>query len=52
MISVLLFTVTASVDKISDRISKDIPLTLDGMSFMKYSTYLENDVVNGFVSGL
>ena len=45
MISVLLFTVTASADKISDRISKDTPLTLDGMSFMKYSTYLENDVV-------
>lgn len=45
MISVLLFTVTASADKISDRISKDIPLTLDGMSFMKYSTYLENNIL-------
>ena len=43
MISVLLFTITASADKISDRISKDTPTTLDGMSFMKYSTYLEND---------
>ena len=43
--SVLLFTVTASADKISDRISKDTPFTLDGMSFMKYSTYLENDTV-------
>ncbi len=45
LISVLFFTITASADKISDRISSDTPTTLDGMSFMKYSTYLENNVV-------
>jgi len=45
MISVFLFTITASVDKITDRISKKTPFTLDGMSFMNYSTFLENDVV-------
>ena len=45
IVSVLLFTITASVDKISDRISRSTPLTLDGMSYMKYSTYLENDVL-------
>ncbi len=45
IVSVFLFTVTASVDKVTDRISRDTPLTLDGMAFMKYSTYFENDVV-------
>ena len=45
MISAFLFTITGSADKITDRISKKTPLTLDGMSFMKYSTYFENDVV-------
>ena len=45
MVSVLLFTVTASVDKVTDRISGDTPLTLDGMFYMNYSTYMENDVL-------
>ena len=43
--SVFLFTVTASIDKITDRISKNIPMTLDGMSYMNYSTYMENNVL-------
>jgi len=45
IISVFLFTITGSADKISDRISKKTLLTLDGMSFMKFSTYFENNVV-------
>ena len=45
VVSVLLFTVTSIIDKVTDRISSNIPLTLDGMSFMNYSTYLENDVL-------
>ncbi len=42
-VSVLLFPLMSSIDKINDRISDLTPLTLDGMDYMKYSTYLEND---------
>ncbi len=35
----ILFTFTASMDKIRDRISPNIPFTLDSMTFMQYSTY-------------
>ncbi len=43
LFSTALFPVLASADKITDRISGDVPLTLDGMDYMKYSTYFEND---------
>ncbi len=45
LFSTALFPVLASADKITDRISKDTPLTLDGMDYMKYSTYFENDTL-------
>ena len=34
-----LFTLTASTDKISDRMTPDTPHTLDGLEYMKYSSY-------------
>ncbi|MGC8855893.1 MAG: DUF2298 domain-containing protein, partial [Anaerolineae bacterium] len=33
----LLFTVTATSDKIADRMAPDVPLTLDSMTYMKYA---------------
>ena len=45
LFSTALFPVLASADKITDRISADTPLTLDGMDYMKYSTYYENDTL-------
>jgi YYY domain-containing protein len=35
----LLFTFTASLDKIRDRMAANIPFTFDSMTYMKYSTY-------------
>lgn len=43
--SVLLFPLAASIDKINDRMNDITPLTLDGMDYMKYSTYSENGVL-------
>jgi YYY domain-containing protein len=43
LFSTALFPVLASADKITDRISDTTPLTLDGIDYMKYSTYFEND---------
>ncbi|MBK9210489.1 MAG: hypothetical protein IPL71_20285 [Anaerolineales bacterium] len=34
-----LFTITATTDKISDRLNSEVPHTLDGMTFMKYSQH-------------
>jgi uncharacterized membrane protein len=34
-----LFTLTATTDKISDRMSSDVPHTFDSMEYMKYSMY-------------
>jgi len=45
LFSTALFPVLASADKITDRISDDTPLTLDGMDYMKYSTYFENETL-------
>jgi uncharacterized membrane protein len=42
-ISVLLFPIIASFDKMTDRISFKTPLTLDGMEYMRYSTYIEDN---------
>jgi len=43
LIGVLLFPVTASIDKISDRMTSDVPLTLDGMAYMQSAKYTEVD---------
>ncbi len=40
----LLFPVIASKDKITDRISDDVPLTLDGMAYMQSSVYWQDGV--------
>jgi YYY domain-containing protein len=44
-VSVILFPVIASADKINDRISKTVPVTLDGMEYMRYSSYTENNQI-------
>ncbi len=44
-ISSLLFPVFASADKMSDRISAGTQPTIDGMEYMKNSTYIENEIV-------
>ena len=44
-ISVILFPVIASADKITDRISNTVPITLDGMEYMRFSSYTENNQV-------
>jgi len=43
--SVILFPITATVDKINDRISHNTPITLDGLEYMKYSSYSEGEEV-------
>lgn len=43
--SVLLFPLAGSMDKIGDRMNEKTPMTLDGMAFMEFSTYLENGVL-------
>ena len=43
-IGVLLYPVTATMDKVTDRISDDVPLTLDGMEFMQSALYPSNGV--------
>ena len=43
--SVSLFPVIASADKITDRISNTVPITLDGMEYMRYSSYTEKNQV-------
>ncbi|MBN1303839.1 MAG: glycosyltransferase family 39 protein [Anaerolineales bacterium] len=40
----LLFTVSASLDKINDRMAPDAPHTLDAMDYMKYATYADQGV--------
>ena len=42
--SASLYPVIASIDKIKDRMAENVPLTLDGMSYMQYAAYIENDV--------
>jgi uncharacterized membrane protein len=37
-----LFTVTASADKIADRMTADTPRTLDSMDYMKYASYFDH----------
>lgn len=38
-----LFPITATIEKINDRISDNIPPTLDGMTYMAFSTYFTED---------
>lgn len=40
-----LFPLMAGLDKIRDRMTQQAPHTLDGMTFMSYSTYMEKDKV-------
>ncbi|NMC30563.1 MAG: hypothetical protein GYA45_10880 [Pelolinea sp.] len=40
----LLFPIAASIDKVTDRISDAVPLTLDGMEYMKTSVYWQDGV--------
>jgi YYY domain-containing protein len=39
--SASLYPLTASIDKIRDRMAKGVPLTLDGMAYMQYSFYTD-----------
>ena len=41
--SAALFPIFASIDKIRDRMSSVAPHTLDGMSYMAYSRYFDNE---------
>ena len=43
LVGVLLFPVTAIIDKISDRMANEISLTLDGMAYMQSAKYSERD---------
>jgi uncharacterized membrane protein len=40
----LLFPLAATLDKITDRISDTVPITLDGMDYMQTSIYWQDDV--------
>ena len=40
----LLFPIAATLDKVTDRISDTVPLTLDGMDYMQTSTYWQDDI--------
>ena len=40
----LLFPIAASMDKITDRISNTVPLTLDGMDYMQSSIYWQDGI--------
>jgi len=41
--SAALFTVTGTMDKITDRMTDEAPHTLDGMAYMAYATYYDMD---------
>jgi len=45
LFSTALFPVMASADKIHDRMSENVPLTLDGMEYMRHATYSENETL-------
>jgi uncharacterized membrane protein len=38
----LLFTFTATIDKVTDRMAPNVPLTLDSMTYMNYARYSDN----------
>ncbi len=41
LVGALLYTFTASMDKIRDRIAPNIPFTFDSVTYMQYSTYFD-----------
>ncbi|MCA2001597.1 MAG: DUF2298 domain-containing protein [Chloroflexi bacterium] len=41
-----MFTVTATTDKISDRMNPEAPRTLDGMTFMNYSQHFDGGMMD------
>jgi YYY domain-containing protein len=41
-----MFTVTATTDKISDRLNNDAPHTLDGMTFMNHSQHFDRQIMD------
>lgn len=41
-----MFTVTATTDKISDRLNNDAPHTLDGMTFMNHSQHFDGQMMD------
>jgi YYY domain-containing protein len=41
VVSAALFTVTGTMDKITDRMADEAPHTLDGMAYMAYATYYD-----------
>jgi len=44
-----LYTVTATTDKVSDRMAGGVPLTLDSITYMKYSQYADFGVTMNLV---
>ncbi len=44
-----LYTVSATTDKISDRMAPNVPLTLDSITYMQYSQYADFDVTMDLV---
>lgn len=42
----LIFTITATTDKISDRINPEAPRTLDGMTFMNYAQHFDGQMMD------
>ncbi|MCF6277705.1 MAG: DUF2298 domain-containing protein, partial [Anaerolineales bacterium] len=43
LVSAILFTMTASLDKMRDRVTSVTPHTLDGMAYMDYATYWDSE---------
>jgi hypothetical protein len=40
-----LFTISAATDKMSDRMTNGVPLTLDSITYMQYAEYADFDVI-------
>ncbi|MEW6404767.1 MAG: DUF2298 domain-containing protein, partial [Chloroflexota bacterium] len=45
-IGVLMFTVTATTDKVKDRMNPEAPHTLDSMDYMQYSTHWDGNTMD------
>jgi YYY domain-containing protein len=41
-----MFTVTATTDKISDRLNNEVPRTLDGMTYMNFSRHFDGQMMD------
>ena len=44
-----LYTITATMDKVSDRMAQGVPLTLDSMTYMQYAQYADFGVTMNLV---